>query len=208
MREARIQRDLARRQGAAREQGLGPLHAALDHVSVRRQPGRLLEQALEVRGADAGHAREAHQRKVLSEMHLHVFPDALELPLRQRAAGDLARHAVVTQQVSRERDAQSITVQRAVGKPGAALRLERPGDVLDLRVAELTALLDAGAIWIQPQLLGDSPHEGPGQTQIDGAARVVFGPLVGDAGRRQLDLAAPADGAHTVRMAGDANLRA
>src|SRR5690242_5774682 len=69
------------------EQRLRVLDAATQHVQVRTLPGRLLEAAGEVVGAQAGDRRQIADRKGLVEIRLDERGDAAERCRRDPAAG-------------------------------------------------------------------------------------------------------------------------
>lgn len=98
MREPDLDRNLTRRQVAAREQRLRALDAAPHDVRVGREPRRPLELGLEVRHAEARDRGQFAQREAPVEVSVDVLDDAAESRRRKARGGaraDARRRRVV-----------------------------------------------------------------------------------------------------------------
>ena len=103
-------------------------------------------------------------------MVLDVCGDSAQLRLRQSARRSEGC-PVPAQQVNRQGEAQALSVESAARIARPALGIESPGDVLDLRVPELVARLEACAVGIEAHILRGATQERRGELHVHGSAR-------------------------------------
>jgi hypothetical protein len=117
--------DLGQRRPAGMEQFLGPVHAPLDDVAMRRNAGAGPERLSEMRRAETGEPGEFCQADVFGEMGFDIIDNPLELMWRQAAGDRLHRSpaAIAVVQMDNERRRQVLHIE-ASGRP-AATRVKR-----------------------------------------------------------------------------------
>ena len=89
------------------QQGFGAFEPTLDDVALRPNPGRLLEGAAEVIGAQTGDVGQHGEREVVIEMRLYEVPHAPQ-PFRRKALG-AGRQREMREETPSDADAQGRT---------------------------------------------------------------------------------------------------
>src|SRR5690606_32773453 len=138
------------------------------------------------------------------EVRLDVLGDAPALGEREHAAlarGRLDAEPVAREQMDGEREAERLGIQHASRRALAALGAERPGDVLEARVAEHAAAVEA--VVAATGLGARAANQRARQADDERIARLFVAPLVGRARGHEIERAARVEeavaGAHAAR---------
>ena len=113
-----------------------------------------------MRWAHRGDGGELRKRELPREMFVDILDHAREASLRE-AASRMRRNdrRVAAQDVRAEREPEALGVEAAERLVSFEFRLERPNDVLELRIAQLDLRLDRRVVDIDAHAFGSGLHQ-------------------------------------------------